>query len=81
MKQFILGALALAFGIAMVVKSEGFLNFFGRIDWAEEHLPTSGGSRLMYKLMGLVIITLALLAITGQFGDVAGGAVIKLFVR
>lgn len=81
MKQYILGALALAFGIFMVIKSEAFLRVCGRIDWAEEHFSNSGGSRLMYKLMGIIVIIFALLAVTGQFGDVAGGALKKLFVR
>jgi len=81
MKQFLLGAAALALGIVMVIKSESFLNLFGRMDWAEEHLANSGGSRLMYKIIGIIFIFLGLLAVTGQFGDVAGGAVKKLFVR
>ncbi len=81
MKQYILGTLGLLLGIAMVLKTDVFLRSFGRIDWFEEHLATSGGSRAGYKIIGVVFILMALLALTGQFGALAGGALKKIFVR
>ena len=41
-----------------------------RPDWIfEEHLHGEGGSRLGYKLLGILLIFLGILAITGMIGD------------
>ena len=77
MKQFILGALATAAGIFMVIKTDVFLRMFGSMRWAEEKL--SGGSRSGYKLIGLLIIAMGLLAVTGMFGGLARGALTTIF--
>ncbi|OGH78719.1 MAG: hypothetical protein A2983_04435 [Candidatus Magasanikbacteria bacterium RIFCSPLOWO2_01_FULL_40_15] len=53
----------------MVIKTEWFLENFGHSDWAEEKLG-GGGSRLMYKLIGLAGIILAILAVTGALGEI-----------
>lgn len=81
MKQYILGTLGLLLGIVMVVKTDILLRNFGRIDWFEEHLAMSGGSRAGYKIIGIIFILMALLALTGQFGSVAGGVLKKIFVH
>ncbi|MFH1564355.1 MAG: hypothetical protein ABIC82_00705 [bacterium] len=62
------GGLGFALGFYLVAKTEWWLNTFGRIQWAEQHLGTSGGTRLMYKLIGLLIIFFAFIYITG-FGQ------------
>lgn len=81
MRQYILGALGMALGMTMVIKSEWFLRQLGRIDWAEEHLASSGGSRAAYKLLGLLFIFLSLLALTGQFESLGGNMLKKIFVH
>lgn len=81
MKQYIFGALGALLGIMMVLKTDVFLHSFGRIDWFEEHLATSGGSRAGYKIIGIVFILMALLALTGQFSSFAGGVLKKIFVH
>ncbi len=69
MSYFIaLGAIVL--GGLMVIKTEWFLSTFGPISWAEQHLGTEGGSRLMYKLLGLLFIILAILGVTGALGNI-----------
>lgn len=51
----ILIGLAIAGGGAyMVLKTETILGFFGTVDWAEQKLG-GGGSRLFYKLLGIII--------------------------
>ncbi len=50
----------------MIMRSEWFLSFFGRIDWAEIHLGTEGGTRVFYKILGLLTIFISLLIITGM---------------
>lgn len=44
-----------AAGIFLVVKTRTLLEFFGTIDWAEMKLG-GGGSNLMYKIIGLILI-------------------------
>lgn len=53
---FILGLIFVAIGFIFVWKTEWFLNNFGRIGFAEEHLGTEGGSRLVYNLIGILMI-------------------------
>lgn len=54
--NFILGIIIVAVGFLLVWKTEWLVNNFGRINFAEQHLGTSGGSRLMYKTIGIIII-------------------------
>ena len=62
---FIFYLLATLIGSLLLIKTEWFLNNFGRIQWAEMHLGTEGGSRLFYKLLGILIIFISFLFITG----------------
>lgn len=60
----------IALGFTMVWKTTWFLDVFGRVPWAEQHLTTSfgagfGGSWMWYKLLGVVVIAVALLYLTG----------------
>lgn len=62
----ILGGLILvAVGTLIIVYTEWLLKNFGRISWFEKKLGSSGGSRLGYKLVGLIVIFIGLLAMTG----------------
>ena len=63
MKLFV-GIFAIIIGALLVIKSEWFLQNFGSIQWAEEHMGSSGGSRLMYKLLGIAAILIALMLMT-----------------
>lgn len=62
--KFIIGLLAVIVGVLFVIKSEWLVTNFGAIEWAEAHMGTSGGSRLMYKLIGIGLIILTLLILT-----------------
>jgi hypothetical protein len=62
------GALIIAFGFLIVAKSEWMLNNFGRIGWFDQHLGLEGGTRLGYKLIGMLIIFIGFLVITNMFG-------------
>lgn len=64
--RIIVGLVGIVVGSIMVVKSEWFLSFFGRIDWAEIHLGGEGGTRVFYKLLGLLTIIVSLLIMTGM---------------
>ncbi len=50
----------IALGIYLVVKTEKVLNSFGRSSMFEKYLGSDGGSRLGYKLLGLLIIFLGI---------------------
>ena len=58
----------------MIWKTESWFNFFGRIAFAEKYLGTGGGSRLFYKLIGLLGIVIGMLLVTGLYDDVLGTA-------
>ena len=55
-------------GAFIVIKSETMLEAFGRVDFFERNLSTSGGSRLGYKLLGIVVVILGMMAISGLLG-------------
>ncbi len=66
--QIIGGLIALLIGIALTIKTEWFLENFGRVAWFDQNLGTEGGSRLGYKLMGIILIFLGLVIMTGSGG-------------
>jgi len=73
----ILGGLAIvALGTSMVIKTEPFFEFFGRIPWAEQKF---GDSRLFYKLLGVVACFIGILTMTNLFGAFFLGTVGRLF--
>lgn len=64
--QIVLGILLTALGCVLIIKTEWFLSNFGRIAWFEEKLGTDGGSRLGYKLLGIIAIFLGIVMMTGS---------------
>lgn len=77
----VIGGIALIFvGCLFVIKSEWFLQNFGKIDWAEQNLGLDGGSRLFYKLLGIIIIFAGMMMATGLLGGALIGTVGKLFI-
>jgi len=79
--RIIVGIVGTVVGSIMIMRSEWFLSFFGRIDWAEIHLGSEGGTRVFYKLLGMVTILISLMIMTGMiegllmaiFGPLFGG--------
>lgn len=74
-----MGVLIIIVGIFLVIKTEWFLQSFGTSSWAEEHMGSSGGSRLMYKLIGIVFIILSVMGMTGMLGEVIVSVFGRLF--
>ena len=64
-----LGIILIALGAFTVVKTDWFLQNFGRMSWFEEKLGGDGGSRLGYKLLGLIVIFLGIIMATGSSDD------------
>jgi hypothetical protein len=73
------GIIATALGVHLVIKTEWYLENFGTIEWAEQKFATSGGSRMFYKLIGIVIIMFGFLAATGMLNGFMMGTVGRLF--
>lgn len=65
----IVGLALLAAGVLLIIKTEWFLNNFGRIEFFEDKLGSSGGSRLGYKLVGAIFIFLGVIFVTGLGGS------------
>lgn len=63
------GLLILIVGALIVIKSEWLLNNFGRLAWFEAQLGSEGGSRLGYKLIGIIIIIVGIIQMTGGMGN------------
>jgi len=74
------GIAGVAIGLVIVIKTEWFLENFGTIEWAEQHMGTSGGTRMFYKLIGIGIILIGFLAATGMLGGFFLGTVGRLFI-
>ena len=68
----IIGLVILASGVFIVIKSEAMLNAFGRIAFFERYLGTEGGSRLGYKLLGLIAIFIGFLIMTNMIDGFLG---------
>ncbi|MFA6533582.1 MAG: hypothetical protein WCT37_00240 [Patescibacteria group bacterium] len=62
--RIILGSIGMAIGFVVVWKSEWILQNFGGNAWAEHYLGSDGGSRLLYKLIGLGVIFISILYMT-----------------
>ncbi len=64
--MFIIGALVIIVGALLVLKTEWFLQNFGRISWFEEKLGSEGGSRLGYKILGIIAIFIGIVMLSGN---------------
>ena len=63
--RIIISLIMMSLGYVMVWKAEWFLSNIGVSASAEKYLRTEGGSRLMYKLIGIIIIIIGALYLTG----------------
>lgn len=79
--RYFVGVVLVAIGILLVLKTEWFLQTFGANAWAEEKLGTSGGSRLLYKIIGILFIFFGFLAITNMVQGFLVGTIGKIFIR
>ena len=63
----------------MVIRTEWFIENFGYSDWAEAKLG-GGGTRIMYKVLGILFIVGSVLGMTGALGEIIIGVFGKLFI-
>ena len=63
----------------MIWKTSWIVQNFGTNAWAEAKLGSSGGTRIMYKLLGLIAMILGMMMITGLSEGFLMGTVGKIF--
>lgn len=68
--RVIIGLVLIGLAVLFIVKTEWWLEFFGRIAWAEDKLGGEGGTRIFYKLLGFALIILAFMIMSGRIFDV-----------
>lgn len=81
MQTIIIGLLIVGFGSLLIIKTEWFIQIVGRVDWAEKWLGVEGGTRLYFKLLGILFCFIGFLTMTGlikpmvlnMFGSLFGG--------
>ena len=73
------GLLLVAVGCLFVIKSEWLLQNFGSVSWAEQHLGLDGGTRLFYKLLGIIIALIGIAMATGLLGSILLGTLSTRF--
>jgi len=76
--MIILGIIMMIVGAFFLIKTEWLMDNFGRIEWFEDKLGSSGGSRLGYKLLGALVVFLGIIFATGSGSDFMQWAVSPL---
>jgi len=66
--NILIGLIMIVIGALIVIKSEALLSSFGRIAFFEKYLGTSGGSRLGYKLVGMLVVFIGILVAVDLIG-------------
>ncbi|MFA5248464.1 MAG: hypothetical protein WC415_04545 [Patescibacteria group bacterium] len=66
MFHFFLGASLMVIGALITIKAEAILSFFGPISFFEKYLGSEGGSRLGWKLIGILFFFIGFLIMTGM---------------
>lgn len=79
--RYFVGIVATLIGVGMILKTEWLIENFGTSAWAEEKMGTSGGSRMLYKLIGLGLIFVGFMLITNMFQSFLMGTIGRIFIR
>jgi hypothetical protein len=81
MGKIIGGLLMAGVGFLTVWKADWIVNNFGYSNWAESKLGSSGGTRLMYKFIGLIVLFFGMLMVTGLNDEFLRATIGKMFNR
>lgn len=77
--RIVLGLIIIVIGFFTTWKTDWIVNNFGTISWAEQHISTEGGSRLMWKLIGILIILIGILLTTNLLQGMVVSFVTSIF--
>jgi hypothetical protein len=68
--KYILGIGGMVLGFLLVWKATWFLYNVGSVPFAEKYLGTFGGSHTFYKLLGILIILICFIWVSGSLDDI-----------
>ena len=68
--RIVWGLLIVIAGALMVIYGEKIYEAFGAVPFAEKYLGTEGGSRLFYKLLGVLGIIIGFMIMTNMLGAI-----------
>ena len=74
-----LGIVVMIVGFLIVARTNKIIEWFGRVDWAEEKLG-GGGTYTFYKLLGTLIVFIGIFISTNIISDILAGFA-GIFVR
>jgi len=74
-----LGLLGIIIGFLLTWKANWIVENFGRINWAESHISAEGGTRLLWKLIGIGLIIFSMLFMFGFVGAIINAIFSPLF--
>lgn len=77
--QFIVGMLVACIGFVIVWKADWMYRNFGIIPFAEKYLATEGGTRIFYKLLGILIMIGGMMHATGLLAPTLSYFIGKIF--
>lgn len=61
--RILIGLILVVVGALMVIKTSKFHDFFGEMPWTYKYLG-AGGTRLMYKFIGLILCFVGFMVMT-----------------
>ncbi len=61
--RILIGLILVVVGALMVIKTNKFQDFFGEMAWSYKYLG-AGGTRIMYKFIGLLMCFIGFMVIT-----------------
>jgi len=64
-----LGIIVMIIGFLMVLRTSVLIEWFGRVDWAEEKLG-NGGTYTFYKLGGVLVVFIGIFIATNFISDI-----------
>lgn len=76
--RILIGSILVALGVYFVLKTEVVYGFFGSVPFAEKYLG-GGGSRLFYKLLGIIFCLVGFLWATNLWAAFIQGTIGSLF--
>ena len=77
--NIILGLILVVVGALLTIKSETFYRITGSIAWAERYLGTEGGTRLFFKILGVLVILLGFTVMVGLWNTLLSATLGKMF--
>ena len=66
-KIILIGIIIIVAGFLLAWKTEAVHKFTGRVAFAEKYFGTEGGTRLFYKLLGIFIMMVGFMVLTGFY--------------